>query len=372
MNVFNRPFQHTIGLLSHCTRVPRLMLSPCRSLSSSAIKEALQPINYHSVKQLADLKWKEVSKKMEKYGFVIFNSPSTNSKTTNLKIFLDTCRLFGPIQGHARADKNGVVEIRSNSLAIEGKHVVTDMSISPHTDGSYARGGIAFRGSMAHLVVPPKIIILRSIVPNVEGGTNLLVDGEAIFKEISKKNPDLLRRLCAPGVICSVGKNVIAHHSVFEVDPVSLRVQIYYSYDNQTFVRCSDQEALDIFHNEYVLNPKFTIHCQLAAGQILILDNRRMLHGRTSITGNRLTERVWVVDEANSCRMVSPAYGFNPHYKSRDIGAEEPFSKIYEKYLPVSSPPLEFRPNKLETGFKISLSQFKLIQYRHKSCNRIF
>ncbi len=120
-----------------------------------------------------------------------------------------------------------------------------------------------------------------------EGGETLLVDGRAVLRALPAGDVDLLRRV------------LLYEHMVFEGDPDSFPLierdgaKLYYSYwlvredlDGET------SAALERFRS--ALHRVAPVRVRLKPGEMLVIDNRRVLHGRTEIKGSRLLRRYWV------------------------------------------------------------------------------
>ena len=302
-------------------------------------------IYYKTLPQLLQ-QWDKVSANLSKYGYVILNPASTSRKMT-----LETCRLFGKIQGHSRADKDGIVEILSTSLAKEGKHQISDIALDPHSDGTYL-DALAFRGSIVFRVLPPKIVAIQCIKPSPIGGASVLVDGEAILRSVIQHHPHLLSTLFSRSAMSSIGKRLVANYPVFEQSPQGKVIMRHNHQHGEVFIAPHANAAMHLFHHQYVVNPEFTTHVALSQTQILIIDNHRILHGRTKIQGDRLFRRVWVQDEERSFKMMTPEPN-KAKYESTDPGADKSCLDEYEKYLPLPLPAMEHLVEKIETGIDI-------------------
>jgi len=87
----------------------------------------------------------------------------------------------------------------------------------------------------------------------------------------------------------------------------------------------------------------------LENNQVLIIDNKRMLHGRSSIKGERILNRLWIFDEERSDKLICP-YREDNYYESETKKEVEQL-EIFNHFLPL----IEEReiPLKFKTGIRI-------------------
>jgi gamma-butyrobetaine dioxygenase len=162
----------------------------------------------------------------------------------------------------------------------------TDAAIGLHTDQPF-------------LDVPPRYQLLHGIRPADRGGDSLLADGEAAFRYLAsidataaellvrtpvrfhRKQRAFEREVIAPIVTIRNGR-VQIRSSYFTVAPYRLafeRVNAWYRAHDQ-FVRI-------------LRDPRHHFRFAIRAGDLLIYDNRRMLHGRTAFAGPRWVRGVY-------------------------------------------------------------------------------
>lgn len=149
--------------------------------------------------------------------------------------------------------------------------------LSPHTD-HHAAGHIVW----------------RCVAQTDQGGDTIVVDGIKLFRALPEH-----RRRALQGV-------VLAEHNIFDGDldehPMITwegeEPRIYYSYwlarDELTG---AEREAFEAFANALEVVP--TVRIRLQAGDVLVVNNHRMLHGRTAIRGTsrRLLVRYWLASQ---------------------------------------------------------------------------
>lgn len=136
-------------------------------------------------------------------------------------------------------------------------------------------------------------IVWYCIAQSDEGGASLLADGHAAYAALS------------PAQQRALGSVMLQEHSVFRGDAERYplvserqgRLRLYYSYWLAD-ARLSDEQrgALDALEAAVQRGPR--IELRLTPGDILAIDNGRMLHGRSAIEGSkaRHLRRYWIED----------------------------------------------------------------------------
>ena len=153
-----------------------------------------------------------------------------------------------------------------------GPLVTSDKALGLHTD---------------HHAV--KFVLWHCIRQSSQGGYSLLSD----FDEFSHALP--------PNHIETLKGTLLYEHDVFSSGNTACpllrtdedgKLKVYFSFWHVSGDD-KDNEAVRLFHS---LAKQYTWKYRLSAGDILIIDNQRMLHGRTDITGDkeRLLKRFWI------------------------------------------------------------------------------
>ena len=144
-------------------------------------------------------------------------------------------------------------------------------------------------------------ILWHCLVQDSQGGHSIMVDGLRIFRSMTPEIRELLRSIHLKEH--AIFKGDVGYHPL--IYETSMGDRIYYSvlFEPTAFwlanERLSNEQklAFDTF-NEAV--KEATPECiKLNPGECLVVDNRRMLHGRTAIPddSNRLLKRYWIGDE---------------------------------------------------------------------------
>lgn len=159
----------------------------------------------------------------------------------------------------------------------EGRALVTsDRALELHTDHHRARW-----------------IAWLCVAQTSEGGATRLADGRAALAQLSDDQRTHLAeiRLFEHGVFAA---DTGSHPLIEDGDGAPL---LYASFWFDTVLDPGQRSALESFQR--ALHRVEMANFRLAPGDVLVIDNRRMLHGRTAITGSRdrLLIRHWLARE---------------------------------------------------------------------------
>lgn len=242
-----------------------------------------------------------ISTFLHEHGYCVIN-PEDDS----LEAFRAVAGRFGLIQFHTKSDKTGVVgggdPINKDWQAFrDDYHGELSSDFYPHTDGSFLNG-MAYIDGVARKITPPKYVILQCVSKPQFGGDNFLVDGQRIYNDLLVNHPDILRILMTSGSVTYCRDDLLSIDcSVFEkVNENKLRIR--YRYDSTAFSREWASSAFQYIQDKYSTNPDYITNISLEPGEILVMDNLRVLHARHQFTdGNmkRKVRRLWIADDTS-------------------------------------------------------------------------
>ena len=206
-----------------------------------------------------------------KYGFVIFkNVPIENNFIVNFANSIGSIR---------RTNFGEFFNVKSkpnpNDLAY------TSLPLAPHTDNPY-RNPV------------PCIQILHCIENEVNGGFSTLVDGLTVTEELKKNYPDYYKILTEVKVRFQfIDQDVVLEDwaEMIKLDDHGKLKQVRFS-PRLDFVPLMDKEKLELYYSarkkisEFYNSDKYRIEFKLSPGDLLMMDNYRLLHGRTSYDAN--------------------------------------------------------------------------------------
>ena len=206
-----------------------------------------------------------------KYGFVIFKDVPTKDN-----FLINFANAIGSVR---RTNFGEFFNVRSkpnpNDLAY------TSLPLAPHTDNPY-RNPV------------PCIQILHCIENNVQGGLSTLVDGFTVTEKLKKDFPKYYKILSEVKVRFQfVDQSVVLEDwaEMIRVDENGEFKQVRFS-PRLDFVPLLDLDKLELYYSarkkisELYNSDKYRIQFKLSPGDLLMMDNYRLLHGRTAYDSN--------------------------------------------------------------------------------------
>ena len=154
----------------------------------------------------------------------------------------------------------------------------TALALAPHTDNPYR-------------LAPPEIQVLHCLSAAGHGGQSLLVDGLAVIAALKARAPSDYHLLCNTPVrfAWSDGETFLeATAPVFAVNADGRLERLRYNPRSMQQV-CTDEETVRAAWRgawdrlgALFEAPAFAVTFDMAAGDMVLMDNRRVLHGRTA------------------------------------------------------------------------------------------
>lgn len=265
--------------------------------------------------------WMGIKRSIESHGFVRLQMHDSSKATLRA-----VAGLFGASQKHVRNVKDGMTEVVGTShTKNHGGQVVSQIEFFPHTDGHYLNGVMRQKsGSLLRVGAPP-LILLQCLQPAEEGGASLLVDGKKILERVVRDDQNLLKPLFARDQTAVLrGDHLVMDSPVFK-QLSRQRYSIRFSYDRDFLCNPALRASFDRFNKKYILNHDYGCRFSLRENEICIIDNQRMLHGRTAFTGERILRRLWLFDQGSSSSMISPQGNI---YYETDASNVDPLAKF--------------------------------------------
>lgn len=200
------------------------------------------------------------------YGFVIFARVPPVARTV-----LEVAATFG----FTRETNFGpLFEVRSVPAAIDLAY--TSLPLDPHTDNPY-RWPV------------PGVQLLHCLVNETSGGLSTLVDGFAAAVALRERDPaafQLLTRTPVRFRYRDATTDLVASAPPIELDAAGNLLAVHFS-PRLDFVPLGPPQALAGYYrarrafDHLLRSPEFEIRFLLGSGELLMMDNRRLLHGRT-------------------------------------------------------------------------------------------
>jgi gamma-butyrobetaine dioxygenase len=217
-----------------------------------------------------------------KYGFVVIkNIPTENNFIVKFANSIGSVR---------RTNFGEYFDVKSkpnpNDLAY------TSLALAPHTDNPY-RNPV------------PCIQLLHCIVSEVSGGLSTLVDGYTVTEDLKNENPDFYKILSEVKVKFKfIDKDVVLEDwsELIKLNDDKSLKQIRFS-PRLDFVPILEKEKLDLYYrarkklSEMYNSDKYRIEFKLEEKDLIMMDNYRLLHGRTAYKtseGNRFLQGCYI------------------------------------------------------------------------------
>ena len=205
------------------------------------------------------------------YGFVIFKKvPTKNDFIVNFANSIGSIR---------RTNFGEFFNVKSkpnpNDLAY------TSLALAPHTDNPY-RNPV------------PCIQMLHCIENKVNGGLSTLVDGFTVTEKLKKDFPNYYKILTEIKVRFQfVDETIVLEDwaEMIKLDEKGKFKQVRFS-PRLDFVPLMEKDKLQLFYtarkkiSELYNSDEYKVEFKLSSGDLLMMDNYRLLHGRTSYDPN--------------------------------------------------------------------------------------
>lgn len=174
-------------------------------------------------------------------------------------------------------------DVRTESVPVDLAY--TPVALSAHTDQPYR-------------TPTPGLQFLHTIVNDAPGGASTMVDGLAAVEALAAADPEAHELLCSLPVEFryDIGTDVkVLDAPIIERRPDGSLRQLRFS-TRLDFAPLVDADTLDVFYRGrqwlacWLNDARHQIEYRMEAGDVLVVDNHRVLHGRTAFDpthGNR-------------------------------------------------------------------------------------
>ncbi len=198
------------------------------------------------------------------FGFVLLRQRAVEDPRTQL---VGLSRNFGLIIPHARSDPDGIALISP----IDGTPAyfgTTSHAHPPHTDGSYSHS-------------PPAVTLMLCIEQSTSGGETVLVSGRALVDALLAEDPTACHALFNHDAILVRRDAQTAESPVLEFGENRLRIRLRLDATARFSDDQNVQRAVSLCR-KFLDRPASSLAFRLEPGEVLILDNWGVLHGRTA------------------------------------------------------------------------------------------
>ncbi|MDW3219480.1 MAG: TauD/TfdA family dioxygenase [Acidimicrobiales bacterium] len=165
-----------------------------------------------------------------------------------------------------------------------------------HQDSAYAPVALDVHTDGTYLDDCPGTIVFAQQERDGAGGNSILVDGFAVARDLVEREPtaaELLARYDIGGRYLEPGVSVHADRPPLRVDAQGVLRQVSFNnYDRAPVLPAHGwvDEVIDAYaaFRALATEPARALELTWAPGELLLIDNWRVLHGRTHYTGNRV------------------------------------------------------------------------------------
>jgi gamma-butyrobetaine dioxygenase len=188
-------------------------------------------------------------------------------------------------------DPNAVVELAERVGFLRRTNFGLTFEVVNRPDPNnlaYTAGRLPLHTDLPNQEVPPGYQFLHCIANEAVGGGSLFADGYAIARDLSAEEPDAFRLLSEtpiPFRFHDAGADIRVHAPVIRLDSAGEPVEIRY---NAHIAAVFDMpaEVLPAYYRAWraimarTRQDRYIVALKLAAGEMVVFDNRRVLHGR--------------------------------------------------------------------------------------------
>jgi alpha-ketoglutarate-dependent taurine dioxygenase len=216
-------------------------------------------------------------------GYAVVRGPAPDPITA-YGVLQNLLFTLGHPQGHERGDANGVTPVHSQPAGDGKAQLYKGLScdrVEHHTDASY----LAHTLDDGSVAVPPDVFLLQCVCPPASGGELELCDWQQVWRTLSDSSDpadaELLAELQRPHF--SVERGALARYDFPLLERCSDGV-LRLRWHDDLIVSPAFAPKLAAFQQRFLRSPKYIRRLNPASGDILILDNSRVSHGREPFT----------------------------------------------------------------------------------------
>ena len=224
----------------------------------------------------------DINQVFETEGFVLFRTG-----VRELWILDVLAEHFGSVRGGTFWQKN--FEVKFDPADPASRAITDSVSQSPtefplHTDGSFEKE-------------PPRVFFLQCVQNDLEGyGVSILVDIWQVVERLSQQTLKILLETPFQFQRTEKGITAVTSAPILEFNGISYNIRYRNDRKSKLIPPNEDtKQALTEFEQITLRQDMQTIKF-LQPGDILMVNNQRMLHGRTALSGShyRVLRRLWV------------------------------------------------------------------------------
>jgi gamma-butyrobetaine dioxygenase len=190
---------------------------------------------------------------------------------------LEAVKLVGQV---AETNYGLVFDVRS--VAQPENLAYSELGLGLHTDNPYREPVPGFQA-------------LHALVVSPDGGESLFADGFALAEHVRATHPGdfaLLSRTAVPFHYRSSNAELYAERPLIQISCRGDIAAVHYNSRSVAPLDPSSPATADYYaayrrFAALLREPRFQLRCKLAAGELVVFDNQRILHGRTAFSSAR-------------------------------------------------------------------------------------
>lgn len=203
----------------------------------------------------------------------------------------DTAQFGLSIVDAMPADENAGIDLARRIDFLRQTNFGTTFEVVNKPDPNnlaYTAVALPLHTDLANQEVPPGYQFLHCIANEAEGGGSIFADGFAMAEDLRTEDPEafrLLSEVAIPFRFHDRSVDIRVHRPVITLDEAGAVIEIRYNA-HLAGVFDMSPEIMPAYYRAYraymakTRDPKYRITLKLQAGEMVVFDNRRVLHGR--------------------------------------------------------------------------------------------
>jgi alpha-ketoglutarate-dependent taurine dioxygenase len=272
------------------TTIVKSLAQPQAFYAQLEIEQVLLPVD--DIRQITEQQLDQFVSIFNRYGFLIIQHAPTDSPEEQL---VALGKWLGTANVHDRSNEKGIVSI-SPDKNLKGYLGASTDKHPLHTDGAYD-------------ALPPKFLCLQCIQHAESGGDSIIVSAKAAYNWLKDKYPESLEALFAPDVLTVKRLGREGTRAVFRNENGNISVVWRDDFTTTFAPRPEVTRAIELFRS-FVSDPANRLTFKLMPNQIIVGDNLRILHGRTSFDSREKRKLIRMNNNGDSEFCQRLTFGF--------------------------------------------------------------
>ncbi|XP_046415648.1 trimethyllysine dioxygenase, mitochondrial isoform X1 [Neodiprion fabricii] len=188
-------------------------------------------------------------------------------------------------------------EVHNEEIA-DASEVVSETDIKPHYDTAYTSIALGAHTDNTYWCDSAGLQVFHGLEPARIGGETLLVDGLNVSMQLKQRYPESYERLTRMPVSATYVEEG-QHHThvdpILKLHPVTRELlQIRFNLYDRSVLRTLPRDQIQQHYNDLrliaaiVADKEGENRVKLSPGEVIFIDNWRVMHGRTAYSGSRL------------------------------------------------------------------------------------